>query len=138
MVFSVETVLVDELKKPAVEFRVKDLFDARVFNTTRIEIARNGQTITLEKEKGKEEWKQLTPAAKPADAKKVEALLTALTSVRATSFADKIAGTGLETPELTVGLAYEDGQKHEKVAFARKDSDAYARPHADPAAPNLH
>jgi hypothetical protein len=137
MVFTIETALLDELKKPADDFRVKDLFDARAFNTTRIEIARNGQTITLEKEKGKEEWKQLTPAAKPADAKKVEALLTALTSVRATSFADKIAGTGLETPELTVGLAYEDGQKHEKVAFARKGSDAYARRDGDAAAAKI-
>src|SRR5258708_37351309 len=131
MVFSVETVLVDELKKPAVEFRVKDLFDARAFNTTRIEIARGGQTITLEKEKGKEEWKQLTPAAKPADAKKVESLLTALTSVRATSFVDKIAGTGLENPDRTVSVAYEDGQKHEKVAFARTGSDTYARRYAE-------
>ncbi len=92
IVFTIETALLDELKKPADDFRVKDLFDARAFNTTRIEIARNGQTITLEKEKGKEEWKQLTPAAKPADAKKVEALLTALTSVRATRAARRRCG----------------------------------------------
>jgi hypothetical protein len=134
MVFTVETALLDELKKPADDFRVKDLFDARAFNTTRIEIVRSGQTITFEKQKGKEDWKQLTPSAKPADAKKVEALLSALTSVRVTSFIDTIAGTGLENPELTVGLAYEDGQKHEKVAFARKGSDAYARRDGDGAA----
>jgi hypothetical protein len=137
MVFTIESALLDELKKPADDFRVKDLFDARAFNTTRIEIARNGQTIVLEKEKGKDAWKQLAPAATTADAAKVEALVTALTGTRATSFADKIAGTGLENPELTVSLAYEDGQKHEKVAFARKGSDAYARREGDAAAARI-
>lgn len=137
MVFTIESALLDELKKPADDFRVKDLFDARAFNTTRVEIVRNGQTITLEKEKGKEGWKQVTPAAKPADTAKVEALLTALTSARATSFVDKIADTGMETPEATVSVAFEDGQKREKVTFARKGSDAYARRDGDAAAAKI-
>ena len=50
MVFTVESALADELKKPADDFRLKDLFDARSFNTTRVEIARGGQTIAFEKE----------------------------------------------------------------------------------------
>jgi hypothetical protein len=137
MIFTVESALFDELKKPADDFRMKDLFDARSFNTTRIEIARGGQTIVLEKEKGKDAWKQVTPTPKPADAAKVDALLTALTGARAASFADKIAGTGLETPELSVNITYDDGQKHEKVAFARKGSDAYARREGDASAAKL-
>ena len=134
LVFTVESALFDELKKPADDFRVKDLFDARAFNTTRIEITRGGQTMTLEKEKGKDTWTQVTPSAKPADAAKVDALLTALTSARAASFVEKPAGTGLETPEVTITIAYEDGQKHEKVAFARKGADAFARRDGDAAA----
>ena len=134
MVFTVESALFDELKKPVDDFRVKDLFDARSFNTTRVEIVRNGQTITLEKEKDKATWKQIAPAAKAADTAKVEALLTALSSARATSFVDKVAGTGLETPELTVTIAYEDGAKHEKVSFGRKGTDAFARRDGDAAA----
>ena len=137
MVFTVESALFDELKKPADDFRVKDLFDARAFNTTRVEIARGGQTMVFEKEKGKDTWKQVAPAAKAADTAKVEALLTALTSTRATSFADKIAGTGLETPEVTVSVAFEDGKKHEKVAFARKGTDAFARRDGDAAAAKI-
>ena len=93
MVFTVEGALFDELKKPADDFRVKDLFDARAFNTTRVEIARGGQTMVFEKEKGKDTWKQLSPAAKAADTAKVEALLTALASARATSFADAKTAT---------------------------------------------
>lgn len=134
LVFTVESALFDELKKPADDFRVKDLFDARAFNTTRIEITRGGQTMTLEKEKGKDTWTQVTPSAKPVDAAKVDALLTALTSARAASFVEKLAGTGLEAPEVTITIAYEEGQKHEKVAFARKGADAFARRDGDAAA----
>lgn len=137
LVFTVESALFDELKKPAGDFRVKDLFDSRSFNTTRVEIVRGGQTMAFERAKGQDGWKQITPAPKPADSAKVEALLTALTSARATSFADSIAGTGLESPELTVAVAYEDGQKHEKVAFGRKGSDVFARREGDAAAAKI-
>lgn len=137
MVFTIESALLDELKKPADDFRVKDLFDARSFNTTRIEITRNGQTAAFEKEKGKDDWKQTAPAAKAADKAKVEALLTALGSARATSFADGKTATGLETPEVTIAVAFEDGQKHEKVAFARKGTDAFARRDGDATAAKI-
>jgi hypothetical protein len=137
MVFTVESALLDELKKPTDDFRVKDLFDARAFNTTRIEIARNGQTLAFEKEKGKDEWKQVAPAQKAADGAKIDALLTALTNTRANGFVDTIADMGLETPVLTVSLTYEDGQKHEKVAFARKSADTYARRDGDGSAEKI-
>jgi hypothetical protein len=137
LVFTVESALFDELKKPAADFRVKDLFDGRSFNTTRVEVVRAGQTMTFERAKGQDGWKQITPAPKPADAAKVDAVLTALASARATSFVDSIAGTGLESPELTVALAYEDGQKHEKVAFSRKGADVYARREGDAAAAKI-
>ena len=137
LVFTVESALFDELKKPAGDFRVKDLFDSRSFNTTRVEIVRSGQTITFEKDKGQGRVEADHARAKPADAAKVEALLTALTSARATSFVDTIAGTGLESPELTVSVAYEDGQKHEKVTFGRKGADVFARREGDAAAAKI-
>jgi hypothetical protein len=135
MVFTVEAALADELKKPADDFRVKDLFDARAFNTTRIEIVRGSQTLAFEK--NKDTWKQVTPSAKAADGAKVEALLTALTNTRATGFTDKTTGTGLEAPELSVTIKYEDGKKEDKVAFGRKGSDAFARRDADPGAAKI-
>jgi hypothetical protein len=135
MVFTVESALVDELKKPADDYRVKDLFEARSFNTTRIDVARKGQTVAFEKDK--ETWKQVAPAAKPVDGAKVDALITALTNTRAASFVDTIAGTGLDNPELTVTIKYEDGQKQEKVSFGRSGSDAYARREADASAAKI-
>ena len=96
MIFTIESAIADELKKPADDFRIKDLFDARSFNTTRVEIARRPETA-YEKSKlpakgtepPKDVWKQVTPSSKDVDAAKVDALLTALTNARATSFVDK-------------------------------------------------
>ena len=127
MVFTIENALVDELKKPADDFRVKDIFDARAFNTTRVEAVRNGQTVAFEK--AGEKWKQVAPAAKDADATKVDALLSALTGARASGFVDKT--TALDKPELAVTMKYEDGKKQERVVFGRQGSDAFARRDGD-------
>jgi hypothetical protein len=132
MVFTVESALADELKKPADDLRIKDLFDARSFNTTRIEIVRTGQTLTFEKDK--DAWKQVTPAAKPADATKIDALLNAITGARATGFVDK--APALDTPELTVTLKF-DENKQDKVSFARKAPDAFARRQGDTSAAKI-
>ena len=135
MVFTIESSLADELKKPADDFRVKDLFDSRSFNTTRLEVTRQGLTLAFEKEK--DAWKQVTPAAKAADTAKVEALLTALTNTRASGFETKIAATGLETPELTATIKFDEGKKQEKVTFSKKGADAFARRDADSAAAKI-
>jgi hypothetical protein len=135
MVFTVESAVAEELMKPPDEFRVKDLFDARAFDTTRVEIARAGQTLAFEKDK--DAWKQVTPAAKAADAARVDALLTALTNTRATGFEDKIAATGLDAPEITVTLKYDEGKKSETVTFSRKGTDAFARRQGDPYAAKI-
>jgi hypothetical protein len=135
MVFTVDKALADDLKKSPDDFRVKDLFDSRSFNTTRVEITYKGQTLAFEKDK--DNWKQIAPANKAADTTRVEALLTALTNTRATGFADKIAGTGLDSPELTVSVKYEDGQKQEKVGFARKGTDVHAQRQGDASAAKI-
>ena len=125
LIFTIESSVADELKKPADEFRIKDLFDSRSFNTTRVEVTRQGQTLAFEKEK--DVWKQVTPAAKAADTAKVEALLTALSVTRASGFESKIAGTGLDTPEIVATIKFDEGKKEEKVTFSKKGAEAYAR-----------
>jgi hypothetical protein len=135
MVFTVEKALVDDLKKSPDDFRVKDLFDARSFNTTRLDITYKGQTLAFQKEK--DAWKQVTPASKAADSAKMDTLLTALTNTRANSFVDAKTATGLESPELTVAVKYEDGQKQEKVSFARKGADVFARREGDASAAKI-
>ena len=135
LVFTVESALADELKKPADEFRIKDLFDARAFNTTRIEVTRQGQTLAFEKDK--DTWKQVTPSAKAADGAKVDALLSALSGTRANGFETKLTGIAFDKPELVATLRFEDGKKEEKVTFAKKGADAFARREGDSAAAKI-
>jgi hypothetical protein len=145
LIFTIESAVADELKKPADDFRVKDLFDARSFNTTRVEVVRGGQTLAWEKSKApakgnepaKDVWKQVAPAAKDVDAAKVDALLNALTNARAASFPEKPGPTGLDAPELAVTIKYEDGQKQERVLFGRHGSDAFARRDGDAGAAKI-
>ena len=131
-VFTIDSTLLDDLKKDASEYRQKDLFDARSFNTTRLEIVRNGQTTVFEKTKVKdkdgkeqEKWRQTAPAARDVDAAKIEALISAATGARATGFVDSTAKTGLDKPELSLAFKYDEG-KEERVAFARTKDGAYA------------
>ncbi len=140
MVFTLEAALLDELKKDPSEYRQKDLFDARSFNATRLEIVRGQTSIAFEKAKvkdkdGKEEekWRQVAPAAKDVDAAKVEALITAVTGARATGFVDSTAKTGLDKPELTVAFVY-DQNKNERVTFARAGGSAYSARAGSPGA----
>ena len=119
-VFTIESAIVDDLKKDAREYRQKDIFDARAFNTTYVEVARGAETMTFEKAGDK--WKQLAPAAKDADTAKVESLLSSVTGARATSFVDK-APTA--KPELIVVLKH-DGGKEERVSFYKDGADAFA------------
>lgn len=119
-VFTIESSIADDLKKKAADYRQKDLFDARAFNTTRVEIVRDGQTRAFEKTG--EAWKQAGPPVKDADATKLEALLSALTGARATAFVQSSPST---KPELTVAVTYEGG-KNERVTFYKQGDDTLA------------
>ena len=131
-VFTVESSLLDDLKKGAGEYRQKDLFDARAFNTTRVEAVRGSEApvafekATVKAQDGRDEqkWRQVAPAAKEIDSAKVDALLSSLTSLRAESFAD--APPAAAKNELTIALKFDEGRKEERVTFHRAGSDAFA------------
>jgi hypothetical protein len=132
-VFSIESGLADDLKKDPSDYRLKDLFDARAFNANRIEVVRAGQTFTFEKTKVKnkegqeeEKWRQISPTSRDVDQSKVDALVSAATAARATSFVSKGPKVSLDNPELTVVIKSEDGKKEERVQFVRSGAEAFA------------
>jgi hypothetical protein len=126
-VFTIESTFLDDLKKDVGEYRQKDLFDARAFNTTRLEVVRGAETWVFEKTKaeagGEEKWRQTTPAAKDADAAKVSSLLSALTSARAESFVQAAPAGAL--PDAVFTLTFDEG-KQERVSFLKAGTDVYA------------
>jgi hypothetical protein len=141
-IFTVEANVLDELKKDPSDYRQKDLFDARSFNATRIDIVRTGQTHTFEKTKTKnkegqdeEKWRQVSPQARQLDQASFDALLTAITGVRATAFVDAtVAAKALAAPELTVTIKFDEGKKEERVTLAKAGTDAFASRAGEPGA----
>ena len=106
MVFTVEPALLEELKKKPEDLRRKDIFEFRAFSALGAALTTGGRTIELEKQKGAKPadpnapvpdvWKQTKPEPKDVDQAKVTDLLTALSSLRAESFAEKPLASGEE------------------------------------------
>jgi hypothetical protein len=72
----------------------------------------------------------------PADANKdsMDGLLSRLSNSRATSFVASTANTGLDKPELTVVVKFDDGKKEEHVTFGKAGNDVYASRAGEPGA----
>ena len=134
LVMTIDSALVDELKKGPDDYRRKDLFTFRAYDGTRLELTRGGQTTVFDKIKGnsptvEDKWqRQGAGGAKPVDAdkEKMSVFLAKLESVRATGFVDSAAKTGLDSPALTVYAKFEDGKKEERVMFGKSGDAVYA------------
>lgn len=136
-VVTVDPAMAEDVTKAAFEYRRKDIFDFRPFNATSIDFIRaNGSSLPFEKVKGEavdgkepeDKWRRGGPT--PVDAPKdtISALLSRLSTMRALSFQESTANTGLDRPELTVVVKYGEGLE-ERVAFGRIENDVYvARP----------
>jgi hypothetical protein len=143
-VVTIDAALLDDLKKGAAEYRQKDLFDARAFNATRLELVRDGVTTAFEKTTSKNKdgqdqstWKQVSPAARDVDQAKVENLISALTQAQATSFVDAAPKGATDKPELTATLTSNEGKRTETVAFGRFAVDLYATRTGEPGAAKI-
>jgi len=133
MVFTVDSTLLDEVKKPAAELRRKDLFEFRAFNAMSVQLTRGAEALSFEKVKGQgkdatEKWRETKPAAKDLDAAAFDTFLTKLANQRAQSFVEPggKTKTGLESPVMVVTVRFDDGKKEEKVTFGRVGTDVFA------------
>lgn len=141
-VVTVESALLDDMKKGADDYRRKDIFEFRPFNATRIEITRNGQTLTFERAKGQGEnapdkWKRVSPTAGDLDKDKSDSLLSKLSNIRAASFVDASAKTGLDKPALTVLVKFDDGKKEDRATFGQVGTDVFVSRPGEPGAAKI-
>jgi hypothetical protein len=129
MVFTVDSSLLDDLKKSPADLRIKDVFAFRSYSATHVELTFGGATYAFAKEKAPasadpnaaappDVWKQTKPAAKDVDQTKFTDLLTALSNLRAESFVDKPAAGA---DELGVVAHSGEGASHaeDRVTFRR-------------------
>jgi hypothetical protein len=141
-VVTVESALLDDVKKGADDYRRKDIFTFRPFNATRVEITRNGQTVTLERAKGKGEnapdtWKRVSTPAGDLDREKSDSLLSKLSNIRAASFVDATAKTGLDKPAMTVVVKFDDGKKEDRATFGQVGNDVFVSRPGEPGAAKI-
>jgi hypothetical protein len=141
-VVTVESALLDDMKKGADDYRRKDVFQFRPFNATHIEITRNGQTIALDRVKGQgdnapDKWKRVTPAGGDVDKEKSDNLLGKLSNIRVSSFVDSTAKTGLDKPAMTVVVKFDEGKKEDRATFGQVGNDVYVSRPGEPGAAKI-
>ena len=141
-VFTVQKTAADDLIKTADDYRRKEMFDMRAFTATRIEITRGGKTTAFDKVKGTGEnaqdtWKRVSPTPADPDKEKFQTFVAALADIRAMSFVDAKAKTGLDSPAATIVVKFDEGKKEDRVLLGKGGADAFASRPDDPGAAKI-
>ncbi|MGE3190030.1 MAG: DUF4340 domain-containing protein, partial [Vicinamibacterales bacterium] len=108
LLFTIDPSIVTDLTRDVSAYRDKDIFEFRPFNAEQVAITRNGETVTLKKtpadgQGAAESWTlERNGTAVALDQARAEDLLTKLANIRADSFAETTADTGLDAPDLGV------------------------------------
>jgi hypothetical protein len=132
LVFTLDTTLADDLKKPFDQYHKKDLFDSRPFGMDKVRVTRNtdGTAKTWEFSKIKRDnadvW-QITPEGgqtADVDRPKLDDLLNKLTDLKMGALVDGTRQTGLASPILNIGVSYDSG-KFERVKIGRAGGRHY-------------
>ena len=131
LVFTIETSLVDQLKKPVGEYRRKDVFAFAPHDARRIEVTRNGETRMYERtdtsRDERQAWREVSPGTREIQPERMDTALSGLSFLRAVTFVDtpRIKG-GLASPDILILVRYGDAANEERVALARIDDVPYA------------
>lgn len=136
VVFTVDAVLVDDLKKAPGEYRMKDLFEFRTFTGSRLEFTRDGAAVVFEKQKGKdkdapEKWAQVQPK-KDLEEGKILDFLSRLTNLRADAFVDALPAGAAQAASTRATSS--EGKKEDVVTFFRAGEDVFATRPGEPGA----
>jgi hypothetical protein len=130
VVVTIDSMLADELKKGADDYRRKDIFEFRPYNANRVEITRSGQTVVFEKVKGEgkdamDKWRRVSPNPADVDKDKMDALLTRISNMRTTAFVNASTKSGLDMPVMTVAVKFDEGKKDDRVSFGKVGDDVF-------------
>jgi uncharacterized protein DUF4340 len=132
MVFTLDTTLADDLKKPFDQYHKKDLFESRPFSMDKVRVTRNsdGAAKTWEFSKSKRDnadvWQVAVEGGQAADVdrQKLDDLLNKLTDLKMGALVDGTKPTGLNAPILAVAVSYDNG-KFERVKIGRVGTQAF-------------
>ena len=138
VVFTIDAALVDDLARGADTYREKDLFDFRPFNATALTVVRGDRTIRFEKRPaaeveaaeeeagaGEETWRRIEPEPADVERPEMDALLRALSDLRADSFVESRRATGLDAPLVAITATFGEDGEEERVLIGRSDDASY-------------
>ena len=147
LVFTIDAALVDDLARGADTYREKDLFDFRPFNATALTVVRDDRTLGFEKGpapadedtedaagNGEEVWRRTAPEPADVERPEMDALLRALSELRADSFVESRQGTGLDAPLATITATFGDDGQEERVLIGRAGDITYGLHDDEPGA----
>ena len=145
IVFTVDAALFDDLARDTSTYRKKDLFDFRPFNATAVALVRDGETHRFEQGSAQdadddeddvgsgEVWRRVEPDPGPVEQPAIDDLLSKLSGLRAESFVERRAGTGLDAPLATITVTFGDAQE-ERVTIGRSGDTTHAAHGDEPGA----
>ncbi len=138
LVFTVDAALVDDLARGADVYRQKDLFDFRPFNAATLSVTRGDRTLRFEKGPaaagedaaadtgaGEDVWRRVEPEPADVERPEMDALLRALSDLRADTFVESRGGTGLDAPLATITATFGDDGEQERVLIGRSGDATY-------------
>ena len=134
LIFTVEASLSDDLNRRPNEYRRKDLFGFRPFNTTRLEITQGGHLVVFEKmegegdDEGENLWRRLQPETVDVDQAQMDDLLAKLSNLRANSWIESRDDAGLGDSEriATIRARFGEDRTEDVVTVWRLDEDTFA------------
>lgn len=136
MVMTIEAALADDLKKPANDYRPKEIFEFRSFSATRLEVTRGTSTMAFEQVKGKDgttKWQRMNPA-KDVPVSGMDDLLNSLAGMMLDQWVDAKTKTGLDAPVAVITAKFDDGKKTERLTFGKVGADMFAARDGEPGA----
>jgi hypothetical protein len=121
LVFTVDASLAEDFARTPSEFRRKDLFRFRPFDATAVEVVQGGEVVAFEKleiegQPGRT-WRRTAPSPGEIDPLKMDEFLSALSGLRAESFAESRRPAAALLATVTV--KFDDGRQEDRVAFER-------------------
>jgi Domain of unknown function (DUF4340) len=133
-VFTLDSSSISQFEKGANDFRDKDLFSWDMFDVKSFDVTSPEGHWTFQQQKT--QWKETAPATKAASSDNVNAFLSALRNLDASSFPQAQPGKmdqfGFNKPSYTFKVTFGAKNQTETVEVAKAGGHVYARRESDP------
>ena len=136
--YTIEKTTADDFKKTADDYRRKETVRHACFHSHAHRDHPRRQDHGLRQGEGHGEnaqdtWKRVSPTPAEPDKEKFQTFVASLADIRAITFVDSKAKTGLDAPAATIVVKFDEGKKEDRVAIGQRAAPMrYASRQDDP------